>query len=236
MLLAHPTPPSGGKLLNAIVSGDLQPGTTTSQVQLASQHRMSRISPPELLRSLRRERLVDAEHNRAEHGGVVRVESFSRAGLEEIDASCISLLVRRVSALFNIRQLNRPWRGQPAIGDADETAMMLLDFSDNLFAFAYGTPTGEITNGFLGAYFATTGQIQGLTLIDLTGTEWVLPHVSGVHRQIPEQQVLVDIMELVDLGPDGCPSVVTAEHARDVIESAHRAAQIDSTRPPTTPL
>ena len=58
-------------------------------------------------------------------------------------------------------------------------------------------------------------------------THVVLPHVTGVHRDIEEQHVYEDIMQLVDWVREGKPSIVTAEHARhviDIIESAYRAA------------
>ena len=40
----------------------------------------------------------------------------------------------------------------------------------------------------------------------------------GPHREIEEQHVYEDIMQLVDWVRDDTPSIVTAEHARHVIE------------------
>ena len=47
---------------------------------------------------------------------------------------------------------------------------------------------------------------------------FVLPHVVGPHREIPESHVFEDIMQLVDWVRTETPSPVNAEHARHVIE------------------
>ncbi len=98
------------------------------------------------------------------------------------------------------------------------------------------------------SFFGTRGQIVGLTPngepFDYPGRElaeqggrsgrqWLRPHVVGPHREIGEQHVFEDIMQLVDWVRDGTPTIVTAEHARhviDVIESAYRAAETGETQ------
>ena len=70
-------------------------------------------------------------------------------------------------------------------------------------------------------------------------TDWdaqmyVLEHVVGAHRQIPESHVFEDIMQLVRWVLDGVPSAVTAEHARhvvDIIESGYRSAATSTGEP-----
>ena len=60
-----------------------------------------------------------------------------------------------------------------------------------------------------------------------------MPHVVGPHRDIGEQHVYEDIMQLVDWIREDRPSPVTAEHARhviDIIESAYRAAETGQTQ------
>ncbi len=67
--------------------------------------------------------------------------------------------------------------------------------------------------------------------------QWLLPHVTGPHRDIEEQHVFEDIMQLIDLVRDGTPSVVTPEHARhvvEIIEAAYRAAETERTQELTT--
>lgn len=160
--------------------------------------------------------------------------------------------VRRVTALSGVRIPERTFQGRPVPTDADDNTLMLLDVGDNLFAMAYGTAAGMLTEGFNGSYFGTTGSIVGLKLngqpfdypgwelalhaprgegtewqFQNVGNQWLLPHVVGPHRDIAEQHVFEDIMQLVDWVRDGTPSIVTAEHARhviDIIESAYRAA------------
>ena len=159
---------------------------------------------------------------------------------------------RRVTALSGVRIRERQFAGKLIPTDADDNTVMVLDFGDNLFAVVYGTAAGGVAGnpGFSGTYFGTEGTIAGLTLNgepleypgrDLArrapagdldpgggGNEWLLPHIHGEHRQIPEQHVFEDIMQLVDWVNDGTPSIVTAEHARHVIEiidAAYRSSE-----------
>ena len=110
-----------------------------------------------------------------------------------------------------------------------------------------------LTVGFSGSYFGTKGAIVGRKLngepFDYPGRElaqqaphgrgdqWLLPHVVGPHRDIEEQHVFEDIMQLVDWIREDKPSVVTAEHARhviEIIEAAYRASETGQTQELTT--
>lgn len=161
--------------------------------------------------------------------------------------------VMRVTAMSGVRIPEREFRGRLVRCDADDNTLILLDFGDNLFALAYGTAAGRLTEGFMGSYFGTGGTIVGLKLngepFDYPGRElaeqapngrgnqWLLPHVVGVHRDIEEQHVFEDIMQLVDWIREDKPTIVTAEHARhviEVIESAYRAAETGQTQVLTT--
>jgi predicted dehydrogenase len=65
------------------------------------------------------------------------------------------------------------------------------------------------------------------------GNQWILPHVVGPHRDIPEQHVYEDIMQLVDWIREDKPTIVTAEHARhviEIIEAAYRASETGQTQ------
>ncbi len=67
--------------------------------------------------------------------------------------------------------------------------------------------------------------VAGAGTIALRG---ILPHVVGPHRHIDEQHVYEDIMQLVDWVRGDGPSMVTAEHARhviEIIECAYRSAE-----------
>jgi predicted dehydrogenase len=151
---------------------------------------------------------------------------------------------KRVTAMSGVRIPAREFRGQMVAGDADDNTLMLLDFGNNLFALAYGAAAGRVSEGFSGSYFGTKGSIVGFKLNDEPfdypgrdlaqqaprgrGNQWLLPHVVGPHRDIEEQHVFEDIMQLVDWIREDKPTIVTAEHARhvvDIIESAYRSAE-----------
>ena len=158
---------------------------------------------------------------------------------------------RRVTAMSGVRIAEREFRGQMVACDADDTTLMALDFRNALFAYAYGVPAGGVVRGFAPSFFGTKGQISGMRLngrdFDYPGRELteqaggsvqhLLPHVTGPHRDIEEQHVYEDVMQLIDWVRDGTPSIVTAEHARhviDIIESAYRAAATGQTQELTT--
>jgi predicted dehydrogenase len=169
--------------------------------------------------------------------------------------------VQSVVAMSGQRITDREFEGQPVKADADDNTMILLNFGEGLFGFAYGAAAGVLgTFGdFSGRFFGTDGKIEGLTMngepFDYPGrelasqhsdggrnpgqggTEWLLPHISGVHREIEEQHVYEDVMQLVDWIRDGTPSIVTAEHARhviEIIEAAYRASETGSSQVLTT--
>jgi predicted dehydrogenase len=74
---------------------------------------------------------------------------------------------------------------------------------------------------------------RGLAEQSSDGNYWLLPHVVGPHRELEEMHVFEDIMQLVDWIRDGTPSIVTAEHARhvvEIIEAAYRAAETGQTQ------
>jgi predicted dehydrogenase len=161
---------------------------------------------------------------------------------------------RRVTAMSGVRVQEREFEGRMLPVEADDSTLMLLDFGANLFALVYGTPAGSLTQGFAGSYFGTSGSILGLSFngqpLDYQGRElaerapslaagnqWLLPHVREGHRDIPEQHVYEDVMQLVDWVREGRPSTVTADHARhviDVIESAYRSAETGARQELTT--
>jgi predicted dehydrogenase len=162
---------------------------------------------------------------------------------------------KRVTALSGVRIKEREFRGRMVPSDADDNTLILLDFGDNLFSLAYGMAAGRVTEGFGGNYFGTNGAIVGLQLngeplpypgrdeADKApngagqGNQWLLPHVVGPHREIEEAHVYEDVMQLVDWVREDKPSLVTAEHARhvvDIIESGYRSAETGQAQTLTT--
>ncbi|MGH2353163.1 MAG: Gfo/Idh/MocA family protein [Chloroflexota bacterium] len=155
---------------------------------------------------------------------------------------------KRITAMSGVRVKEREFRGRMVPCDADDNTLMVLDFGGSLFAFVYGAAAGRVTEGFGPSFFGTAGQLVGMTLngepLDYPGRELaeqrgrsgrqsLLPHVVGPHREIGEAHVFEDIMQLVDWVREGKPTIVTAEHARhvvDIIESAYRAAETGQTQ------
>jgi predicted dehydrogenase len=143
---------------------------------------------------------------------------------------------RRVTALSGVRVHERLFAGRPVPTEADDNTVMLLDFGESLFAVVYGVAAGSVNDEFSAIYLGTAGTIAGRTLngepLDYPGAEvdvqWNLPHVTAAHRHIDEQHVFEDVMQLVDWVNEGTPSIVTAEHARhviEIIEAAYRSAE-----------
>jgi predicted dehydrogenase len=163
---------------------------------------------------------------------------------------------RSVSALSAIRIPERSFMDTTIEIEADDNTVLLLDFGNGLFAVAHGTVVGTISEQWgAGTYFGTKGTIDGLLLngepFDFPGRErmrgrpvddwqaqtWVLPDVNGAHRDVLESHVFQDVMQLVDSVREGTPSVVSAEHARhviDIIESGYRAAETGQKQELTT--
>ena len=168
---------------------------------------------------------------------------------------------RRVTALSGVRIPERTFAGRTIPTEADDNTLMLLDFGHNLIAVVYGTSAGGIRHelDFSGTYFGTGGNIAGLMLNGAPfdyegraeavsapdggvnpgfgGNEWILPNIDGAHKTIPEQHVHADLMQLVDSVHAGTSSIVSAEHARHVIEileMALRSAERGQTQTLTT--
>ena len=159
---------------------------------------------------------------------------------------------QRVTALSGVLVPEREFLGQKIVTEADDNTMLLVDFGGSRVAVVHGTAAGGISEQFgAGVYFGTNGTIDGVLLdgepFDYPGrsetqdapvTDWegqmrTLPHVTGVHREIPESHVFEDIMQLVGLVTRGTKTPVTPEHARhvvDIIESGYRAATTGQTQ------
>jgi predicted dehydrogenase len=144
----------------------------------------------------------------------------------------------RVTAFSGVRIREREFRGEKLPTDMDDNTVIVVDFGEAFYAFVYGVAAGGLNVG-RPQIFGTKGTVSGNTFngqpIDypersLTeqGGQADLPHVVGVHRTIQEAHVYEDIMQLVDWIIEGTPTVVTAEHARHVVEifdAAYRSAQ-----------
>ncbi len=152
---------------------------------------------------------------------------------------------KRVTALSGLRIQERDFGGKMVAGEADDQTLMLLDFGDGAFVSVYGMAFGGVNVGWAPRLFGTRGEISGLHLNgqpfdypnktgdDLRSQQAALPHVTGAHADIDEAHVFEDVMQLVDWIRDDKASIVTAQHARhviDIIESAYRAAETGQTQ------
>jgi predicted dehydrogenase len=154
---------------------------------------------------------------------------------------------KRVTAMSGTRIPEREFRGVMVPVDADDNSFILIDFGNNLYALSYGAPAGSIPT----SYFGTKGTIAGLRLngepfdypgrteadAHPEGRQILLPHVVGPHRDIMEQHVFEDVMQLIDWIRDGTATIVSAEHARHVVEifeAGYRAAATGQAQDLTT--
>jgi len=148
---------------------------------------------------------------------------------------------KQVTAFSGVRIHEREFRGEMLPCDMDDNTLIVLDFGNALYAFVYGVAAGRLRDTWGPVVFGTKGAISGGQLngepIDYPGRELEveykgpnasLPHVVGPHRSMQEAHVYEDIMQLVDWIREDKPTIVTAEHARHVIEifdAAYRSAQ-----------
>ncbi len=142
---------------------------------------------------------------------------------------------KRVTALSGINLGQREYRGKPIVTEMDDTTILSLDFGGAFYAVVYATVAGCVTQGFAPSIFGTQGTIIGTRLGDeelkLAGDHQ--PHVVGAHGSMAESHVFEDMMQLVDWVREDEATLVTAEHARhviDIIESGYRAAETGQTQ------
>ena len=175
-------------------------------------------------------------------GPVYDMASYALHGLTSVLGPA-----KHVTAMSGRVVPERMFAGTPVTIEIDDNTVLLLDFGEGALAIVHGTAAGSLIEDFgAGIFFGTEGEIRGLMLngepfefpgreLTLGAPSWdwdtqmfVLPHVQGPHRAIPESHVFEDIMQLVEWVRTGTPSPVNAEHARhviEIIESAYRAAE-----------
>jgi predicted dehydrogenase len=140
---------------------------------------------------------------------------------------------KRVTGMSGRLLKAREFRGKMVPCDVDDNTFFILDFGKSVYAFVYGAATGWLCPHFgMANYYGTSGAIEGPNLNGkkIDGGEGFnrLPHWAGQHGKLGEDHVFEDVMQLVDWVRDGIPSIVTAEHARHVIEifeGAYKSAQ-----------
>jgi predicted dehydrogenase len=151
---------------------------------------------------------------------------------------------KRVTALSGICVPEREFRGKKIQVQVDDNTLMLLDFGDSFYAFVHGAVGGGVPTWIFGTDGVIRYEKGGPTLngepIDFPGKSdgaRRLPHVNEMHQGVPSAHIFEDIMQLVDWIRDDKPTIVTAEHARhviDIFESAYRSARTGETQELTT--
>ncbi|MCD6285423.1 MAG: Gfo/Idh/MocA family oxidoreductase [Anaerolineae bacterium] len=142
---------------------------------------------------------------------------------------------KRITALSGIAIPERVHHDMTITTEMDDQTILSIDFGDTVYAIIYATVAGGLTQGFYPNFYGTQGTITGTKFgdVDLKRTGDHEPHVSGIHATLKENHVFEDMMQLVDWIRDDTPTIVTAHHARhviDIIESGYRAAATGQTQ------
>jgi predicted dehydrogenase len=172
--------------------------------------------------------------------------------------------VKRVAGMSGIGLPLREWKGQPIPVEMDDNTVILLDFGDSTFGFAYGA---YCRGGALPrlAIFGSDGTVQvaarggrqpaagagarpgsGVLLSSRHVAEGErelelpeIPYRIGPHREIGEAHGYADLMHLVDCLLEDRDPIPSGEHARhgiEIMEKAYQAARERRTIDLTTSL
>ncbi|MCJ7797035.1 MAG: Gfo/Idh/MocA family oxidoreductase [Thermoleophilia bacterium] len=155
--------------------------------------------------------------------------------------------VKRVAGMSGVGLKERRYQNERIEVEMDDNTHLLLDFGDSVFGlvFSSNSSTGEargfsapLISGSIGAVAMQGGsietwspKIEGEHRAEKPGR--AMPFVFGPHEKLPEAHVYSDIMHLVDCVRNAKAPVVTAEHARhviEIIESAYRSAETGETQ------
>ena len=157
---------------------------------------------------------------------------------------------KRVTGFSGIGLAEREFKGERLPVDMDDNTHLVLDFGDRVHCLVFGTNSySGPARSFASAYFSgSAGAIlsdrQGLQVWTREAPEGRLealgrdmPFVTGSHLELPERHVYSDIMHMVDCVLNDKQPIVTAEHARhviEIIELGYKAAATGMTQELTT--
>jgi predicted dehydrogenase len=140
---------------------------------------------------------------------------------------------RTVIAASGIGLPERTYMGKTVEVEMDDMTILTVDFGERGYGIAYsgftwGSDAGRLRlHGSEGAIELIGGEIvcNGRHAQEYpTAPAERLPEiVGGPHRELPESHVYADILHLVDCIREDRAPVVTAEHARHVIEIMEKA-------------
>ena len=159
--------------------------------------------------------------------------------------------VKRVTGMSGIGLKERFFKEQRIEVEMDDNTHLLLDFGDNVFCLVFGSnsfggPARPFSMPFIsgseGAIAASREgievwgrNIEGGHRMEAPGRD--MPFVFGPHLELPERHVYSDIMHMVDCVLHDKEPVISAEHARhviEVIELGYKAAETGQTQEMTT--
>jgi predicted dehydrogenase len=159
--------------------------------------------------------------------------------------------VRRVAGMSGIGLKERVFKGERISVEMDDNTHLLLDFGENVFCLVYGSNSyGGPARPFAASFFSGSegavavgrggievwgARVEGGYRSEDPGNE--MPFVFGPHKELPERHVYSDIMHMIDCVLNDKEPVVSAEHARhviEIIELGYRAAATGQTQDMTT--
>lgn len=150
--------------------------------------------------------------------------------------------VKRVTAFSGQRIPSYQFGDQVIDSEVDDSTMILLDFGNAFYGVLYSSLKGDFGNGngFTPMVFGTKGKVMDGKINDeplyshedrmsMIRGAMGLPHLNDHQATLPQPHVFEDILQLADWVLNDKPSVVTAEHARHVIEifeAGYRSAEL----------
>ena len=159
--------------------------------------------------------------------------------------------VKRVTGMSGIGLKERTFKDQKIDVEMDDNTHLLLDFGDSVFCLlfasnSYSGPGHGFSVPFIsGSEGGITRGNEGLDIwgrnvedgrrVENPGSD--MPFVFEPHLELPERHVYSDIMHMVDCVINDREPVISAEHARhviEIIELGYKAAEIGQTQEMTT--
>ena len=159
--------------------------------------------------------------------------------------------VKRVTGMSGIGLKERIFKDQKIKVEMDDNTHLLMDFGDSVFcllfaSYSYSGPGRSFSVPFIsGSEGGITIGREGLEIwgrnveedrrVESPGSG--MPFVAGPHLELPERHVFSDIMHMVDCVLHDREPVISAEHARhviEIIELGYKAAEIGQTQEMTT--
>lgn len=155
--------------------------------------------------------------------------------------------VKRVAGMSGIGLKERSFKDQKIEVEMDDNTHLLLDFGDSIFCLLFGSNSyGGSARPFSVPFISGSEggitvsrdglevwgrNVEGWRRVEILSSD--MPFVSGSHLELPERHVYSDIMHMVDCVLNDKEPVISAEHARhviEIIELGYKAAEAGQTQ------